>query len=122
MNVDTVFIEGLIVKTLIGVHDWERRVLQPLVISAWLSSDASARPAADNLDETIDYGAVVEAIRSFVSERTDGLLETLAEACVAMLKQRFPKARAVELRIDKPAAARNLGCGRVGVRIRREFR
>ncbi|MDE2271274.1 MAG: dihydroneopterin aldolase [Xanthomonadaceae bacterium] len=122
MSVDTVFIEGLIVKTLIGVHDWERRVLQPLVVSAWLSSDGAERAATDNLDDAIDYATVVEAIREFVAERTDGLLETLAEACVAMLNQRFPKARAIELRIDKPAAARNLGCGRVGVRIRREFR
>ena len=122
MNVDTVFVEGLIVKTVIGMHDWERRVLQPVVVSAWLSSAPAERPAADNLDAAIDYGAVVEAIRSFVSERTDGLLETLAEACAAMLKQRFPQVCAIELRIDKPAAARNLGCGRVGVRIRREFR
>jgi dihydroneopterin aldolase len=122
MNVDTVFVEGLIVKTLIGVHDWERRVLQPVVVSAWLSSDSAGQPSRDNLDDAIDYATAVEAIRTFVAERTDGLLETLAEACVAMLKQRFPKARAIELRIDKPAAARNLGCGRVGVRIRREFR
>jgi dihydroneopterin aldolase len=49
------------------------------------------------------------------------LLETLAEACVAMLHRRFPKAREIGLRIDKPDAAKRLGCERVGVEIRRGF-
>jgi dihydroneopterin aldolase len=56
-----------------------------------------------------------------VAERTDGLLETLAEACATMLHQQFPRVRSIDLGIDKPLAAKTLGCARVGVRIRREF-
>jgi dihydroneopterin aldolase len=38
-----------------------------------------------------------------------------------MLHRRFPKAREIELHIDKPDAAKHLGCARVGVEIRRAF-
>jgi len=116
---DTVFVEGLTIETIIGIHDWERVVRQPVVLSVSLDCDIDAR---DEIDRTIDYGAVVDLLRTFVSQRNDGLLETLAEACVETLHRQFPKARAIELRIEKPGAAQKLGCQRVGVEIRREFR
>ncbi len=115
---DRIFVEGLAVETVIGVYDHERDVPQPLVLSASLDCEVDAR---DELGGTIDYAAVVEALKTFVTQRRDGLLETLAEACVAMLHRRFPKAREIGLRIDKPDAAKRLGCERVGVEIRRGF-
>ncbi len=115
-----IFIEGLTLETVTGVYDWERDTRQPLVFSVSLACDANT--ATDGIDGTIDYGAVVDALKTFVAPRTDGLLETLGEACVALLHRQFPKALAIELRIEKPGAARKLGCERVGVEIRREFR
>jgi dihydroneopterin aldolase len=117
--VDRIFVAGLAVEAVIGVYDHERDAPQPLVLSVWLDCDIDAR---DELAGTIDYAAVVEALKTFVTQRRDGLLETLAEACVAMLHRRFPKAREIGLHIDKPNAAKHLGCERVGVEIRREFR
>ncbi len=116
---DRIFIEGLAVETVIGVYDWERDMRQALVLSVSLDCDATP---ADDIGGTIDYSAVVDALKAFVSQRRDGLLETLGEACAAMLHRQFPAARAIALRIEKPGAARKLGCERVGVEIRREFR
>ncbi len=119
MSMDTVFIERLTVETVIGIYDWERAARQPVVLSVSLVRDAGT--AADDIEGTVDYGAVVETLKTFVSARSDGLLETLADACVAMLHRQFPKARAIGLRIEKPNAAHKLGCERVGVETRREF-
>ena len=115
---DTVFIEGLRIETLIGIYPHEREARQPVVLSLTLGY-AAAR--IEDIAQAIDYGAVVAALRAFVAERTDGLLETLAEACATMLRQQFPRVRSIDLGIDKPLAAKTLGCARVGVRIRREF-
>lgn len=115
----TIFVEGLTIETIIGIYDWERAARQPVVLSVSLNCGIDAR---DEIGRTIDYGAVVDSLKAFVSQRNDGLLETLAEACVAMLHRQFPKAHAIELRIEKPGAAQKLGCQRVGVEIRREFR
>jgi dihydroneopterin aldolase len=117
--VDRIFIEGLAVEAIIGVYDWERGTPQPLLISVSLVCDVDA---GDEIGGTIDYAAVVEVLKTFVTQRRDVLLEALAEACVAMLHSQFPKARAIELRIEKPNAAQKLGCESVGVEIRREFR
>lgn len=119
MNVATIFVEGLAVETVIGVYDRERDAPQPLVLSVSLDCEIDSR---DEIGGTIDYAAVVDAIKTFVPQRTDGLLETLGEACVAMLHREFPAARTIELRIEKPNAAKHLGCARVGVEVRREFR
>lgn len=115
---DTIFVEGLTLDTLVGIYPHERNAPQPVVFTLTLACDFTG---ADAIAGTIDYGAVVAALKAFVPTRHDGLLETLAEASAAMLKQTFPQARAIELRIDKPVAARALGCERVGVRIRREY-
>lgn len=115
---DQVFIEGLAIDTLIGIYPHERAAPQPVVFA--LALDCATANVAE-IANAIDYGAVVAALRTFVAARTDGLLETLAEACAAMLKARFPQARAIDLRLDKPQAAASLGCAHVGVRIRREY-
>ncbi len=119
MNVDTVFVAGLAIETTIGIYEWERDARQPVVLSVSLECDIGK---GDEIGDTIDYAAVVEALKTFVPQRKDGLLETLADACVAMLHRQFPKAAAIELRIEKPDAAKHLDCERVGVELRREFR
>ena len=116
---DRIFVEGLTVETVIGIYDWERETRQPLVLSVSLACDTTA---TDDIGGTIDYDAVVDSLKAFAAQRRDGLLETLGEACVAMLHRQFPKAQVIELRIEKPGAAQKLGCERVGVEIRREFR
>ncbi|MBN8737737.1 MAG: dihydroneopterin aldolase [Xanthomonadales bacterium] len=118
---DSIFIEGLAVETLIGIHDGERDARQPLVVDLELGFDNTRPAASGRIEDTIDYAAVVDALETFVAESDCGLLEELAEGCCAMLRQKFDGLRSIDLRLDKPAAAQALGCRHVGVRIRRRF-
>ncbi|WHZ20238.1 MAG: Dihydroneopterin aldolase [Rhodanobacteraceae bacterium] len=118
---DSVFIEGLVVETLIGIYDGERAARQPLVIDLELGFDHTRPAASGSIDDAIDYAAVVAVIKTFVADSNCGLLEQLAENCCAMLRQRFDGVRSVDLRLDKPAAAQALGCRHIGVRIQRQF-
>lgn len=115
---DTVFIEGLIVETTIGIYDWERTVRQPVVLSVALECDTAA---IKDIADAIDYGAVADLLKTFIASRSDGLLETLAEACAAELKTKFPRTRMIDLRLEKPLAAKNLGCAHAGVHIQRSY-
>lgn len=118
---DTVFIEGLVVETLIGIYAGERVASQPVVLDLELGFD-NARPAASGrIEDTIDYAGVVEALENFAAQSDRGLLEQFAEDCCAMLRQKFGGIRSIDLRLDKPAAAQALGCRHVGVRIHRQF-
>lgn len=115
---DTVFIEGLSVDTTIGIYDWERTQRQPVVLTVALECDTAA---ITGIADAIDYGAVADALKTFVASRSDGLLETLAEACAAELKAKFPRTHMIDLRLEKPLAAKVLGCAHAGIHIQRHY-
>jgi dihydroneopterin aldolase len=116
VNRDVVFIEGLRVEAVIGVHDWERRATQPLRLDLELDTDTRAAAASDALRDAVDYSAVCARVVALVRESRCELVETLAEACCAMLLREFRVAR-VRLRLTKPGAVPE--AEGVGIRIER---
>lgn len=116
---DTVFIEGLQIDALIGIHAWERDGRQPLVFDIEMTFDNRIPAASDDVAQAVDYAAVVQAMREFVGGRADSLLETLGEAACAMLLARF-RIESVRLRVGKPQAAQLLGCAAVGITLQRD--
>jgi hypothetical protein len=59
---DKVILEGLQVRALIGVHAWERRGPQPLLLDLALAFDNRRAAAADAIADTVDYQAVAERL------------------------------------------------------------
>jgi dihydroneopterin aldolase len=117
---DTVFIEQLRVDAVIGIYPWERELRQALVFTLAIDFDNRLAAASGDIADTVDYASVSVAVREWVGKSSYGLLEQLAEDCCTMLAGRFGL-RSIDLRIDKPLAAINLGCANVGIRIRRRF-
>lgn len=113
---DTVFIEGLEIETLIGIYDWERRIRQPLRFDLELGFDNRRPAASDDIADTLDYKAISKRLVQYVSESSFGLVETLAERCAALVIEEFGVAR-VRLKLSKPGAVR--GARAVGVMIER---
>ncbi|HPF73282.1 MAG: dihydroneopterin aldolase [Rhodanobacteraceae bacterium] len=113
---DCVFIEGLVIETVIGIYDWERKIRQPLRFDIEMAFDNRAPAASDDIADTLDYKAVSKRLIAFVTASSFGLVETLAERCAALIIDEFGVAR-VDLKLSKPGAVR--GADSVGVRIRR---
>lgn len=113
---DYVFIEGLQIDTLIGIYDWERRVLQPLVFDIEMSFDNRVPAATDDIALTLNYKDVSKRLIEFVSQSSFGLVETLAERCAQIILGEFEVAK-VRLKLSKPGAVR--GALAVGVIIER---
>ena len=113
---DIVFIDGLRVEAVIGVHEWEQRITQPLRFDLELETDIRSAAASDALHDAIDYSAVCVRLAAFVRESRCELVETLAEQCCAMLLREFRVAR-LRLRLTKPGAVPE--ADGVGVRIER---
>lgn len=113
---DVVFIEGLRVDTVIGVYDWERVILQKLVIDAQLSCDISQAAASDDVAYVIDYQAVCDDIERICVETKAQLLETLAQKIATHILQNYP-CHAITLSIHKPDAVKQAAS--VGVKISR---
>lgn len=114
---DKVFIEGLAVEAVIGVHDWERRARQGLVLDLELAFDNRVPAASDAITDAHDYEAIGKRLVAFAAQTQVKLLETLAERCAVLVLREFG-VRAVRLKLSKPGALP--GARSVGVVIERE--
>ena len=115
---DVVFITGLEVETVIGIHPWERRMRQTLRFDLELGADVPRAAAADDIRAALDYGAVAQALTEFGARSEFNLIETFAERAAQMLRERFA-IRWLRLTLHKPGALRE--ADEVGVRIERRW-
>ncbi len=100
---DRLSVRGLAVHGHHGVFDFERRDGQEFVIDLVLAMDT--RPAAqhDDLQDTVDYGTLVDEVRSAVANDPVDLIETLAQR-IADVCLRHAHVEAVEVTVHKPHA------------------
>ena len=108
---DTVFLERLALRSVIGVHAWERAFAQHLELDVTLSVDTRAAASSDSIDDALDYAAVSERLVQLAADADCQLIETLASR-LADAALADPRVRQVEIVLRKPGAvpaARNVG-------------
>lgn len=116
---DTVFIEGLEVDTVIGAYDWERGIRQCLRLDMTFGWDIRPAAANDELDKALDYAKVTVAIDRFAQASRFELVETFAERLAASLMTEFGIVW-MRLRVTKPGV--NARASALGVEIERGCR
>ncbi len=100
---DAILIRGLRVWAIIGIHPWERRIPQTLVLDLDLSADIRAAAASEDLALTVDYATVSERLSAFIRAERFQLIETLAERCAELVLTEFA-VQQLRLRVSKPEA------------------
>jgi len=96
---DRIQIEQLEVFARVGVTENERANPQRLTvnITAWLRVQTD--DLQDDVTKTVDYSKVCQETKKFVQERSDKLIETLADGVATHLLKKFAIQRiTVELR------------------------
>lgn len=111
---DTVFIQGLSVDTVIGVYDWEKTIQQTLLFDLDMTTDIAAAAASDDLADTLDYEAVSNRVIEHVQTARVELLETLIEQVAAIILAEFNVSQ-VAITLHKPGAVK--AAKSVGLRI-----
>lgn len=102
-----------------GVYIEEQRLGQKFVVSAALYLDASKAAAADELEKTVNYGAVARQITAILQRENHKLLECAAEAVLQELLETNPLVESVTLRLEKPWAPVGLPLKTVAVEMTR---
>lgn len=97
---DRIELRGLRVVGTHGAHAEEQHRPQPFEIDIDLEADLTQAAVSDAIDDTVDYGALAQAVARVVSVESFSLLERLAEriAEVALGDQR---ARTVTVTVRK---------------------
>jgi dihydroneopterin aldolase len=99
----------------IGVHDFEKRGEQRVLINVDLYVPlALSTPTADELDEVLDYDFVRRSIAERMSRGHVHLQETLADDLLKMMLA-HPKVRAARVSTEKPDVYPD--CDAVGVEV-----
>lgn len=90
-----------------GVFDFERREGQVFVVDLVLGIDTAPAAASDHLQDTVDYGNLVTAVKAAVERDPVDLIETLAQriADVCLTDDRVEWVRVSVHKPDAPIEA-----------------
>lgn len=111
-----VYIEGLTIKTVIGLYDWERKIKQPVVIDMVLYTDVDAVAQSHNLAKGVNYKAVCDDVTLWTQELKAELVEELAEHLAGKILAEYQVSK-ITIKVGKPIAITETKM--VGVQITR---
>ncbi|BDH55529.1 dihydroneopterin aldolase [Tsukamurella sp. PLM1] len=115
---DRIELKGLRVRGHHGVFEHERRDGQEFVVDLVLWVDSRPAAASDDLNDTVDYGALAQRAHDIIAGEPRNLIETVA-AEIADDIAADEKVYAVEVTVHKPAAPIPLTFADVAVIARR---
>jgi dihydroneopterin aldolase len=115
---DKVYINGLVLYTLIGVYEFERHAKQRIIVDIEMSTDLQVSGKSDNVADTLDYGKVAECLAFIADSTSYQLLEALGEHMATAILTEF-RPTSITLRINKPDILKNVSG--VGISITRSL-
>jgi dihydroneopterin aldolase len=116
---DRIVLDGMVFQARHGVHDHEKATAQRFEVDVELLLDLQPAGLEDDLERTLDYGVVYEAVRAIVESTTFNLIEALAEAIAHELLADLPALEEVVVRVRKPDVKLGGPLAFAGVEIRR---
>jgi FolB domain-containing protein len=102
---DKILIQDLLIRGIIGIHDWEREKKQDILINIVMEADCQPAGISDDFHDAVDYRAVTKKVLALVEGSAFFLVERLAEeiAKICLADERVSVAR---VRVEKPGAVR----------------
>ena len=102
---DKVLIKDLLIRGIIGIHDWEREKKQDILINVEMEADCRPAGLSDDFKDAVDYRAATKSIIALVENSAFFLVEKMAEEIAAICMEN-PKVTLVRVRVEKPGAVR----------------
>ena len=103
---DTIRIQGLLVRCIVGVYEEERTKRQDIILHIALHADLRAPCRSDRIEDTVDYKGVKKAVFRLAEDSSFFLIERLAEAVAQCCLEHSPVVQCVEVQVEKPGALR----------------
>lgn len=119
MKYDEIHIENLEFFARHGVFPEETNLGQKFIVSLTMYMNTRKAGKSDNLEVSVDYGAVSHFITDYMKENTFLLIEAAAENLVRELLLHFPLVKGIDLELKKPWAPIGLPVEYASVKISR---
>jgi dihydroneopterin aldolase/D-erythro-7,8-dihydroneopterin triphosphate epimerase len=113
---DQIQIVDLLLRTIIGINEDERRNQQDVLINITLYADTQAAGMSDDISDAVNYRTITKDVIQLVEDSQFYLVEKMATEIVAICL-RDPRVERARVRVEKPGALRFARS--VGVEIER---
>lgn len=114
---DAIIIEGLKVDTVVGCFNWERQIIQPLMLDLTIHNDLSQAAQSDELEDTLNYAQICELAAQVIQQAQPKLIEHAAQLVLESLFTTFSSIESIIITISKPAIIAQANA--VGIRLER---
>ncbi|KAB1853626.1 dihydroneopterin aldolase [Acinetobacter tandoii] len=114
---DAIVIEGLKVNTVVGCFNWERQIIQPLMLDLTIHADLEAAASSDELEDTLNYAEICSISAEVIQKAQPKLIEHAAKLVLNALFSTYPAIESIKITIRKPAIIAEANS--VGIRIER---
>lgn len=102
---DQIQIKDLMLRTIVGINDEERRNRQDVLINIVLYADTRAAGASDDINDAVNYRTITKRVISLVEGSQFYLVERMAAEIAAICLDDARVQRAA-VRVEKPGALR----------------
>jgi dihydroneopterin aldolase len=116
---DHIYLNNMTFEIHIGAGDGEREDEQPIEVDVDMSVDLKAAGQSDDLDKTVDYGAVFRLCQQVAEGRPYRLLEALAERIATEILAVESAVHSVAVTVRKPGVPIDGVLDYAGVRVER---
>jgi len=114
---DAIIIEGLKVDTVVGCFNWERQIIQPLMLDLNIRTNLEQAAQSDELEDTLNYAEICEISARVIQEAQPKLIEHAAKLVLDALFTTFESVESIMITIRKPAIIAQANS--VGIRLER---
>ena len=114
---DAIIIEGLKVDTVVGCFNWERQIIQPLMLDLIIQTSLEQASNSDQLEHTLNYAEICEISAKVIQKKQPELIEHAAKLVLNTLFTTFPTIESIMITIRKPAIIAQANS--VGIRLER---
>ena len=105
LNLATIRIKNLRLRTYIGIKEDEILNKQDVVINVKIQYDAHEATDSDDMDDALNYKVITKRIIKLVEDNRFSLLEKLTSDVLAIAAE-HPWVKHAEVEVDKPHALR----------------
>ena len=113
---DKVFLKDLLVRGILGIHDWEREKPQDILINITAFMNTSRAAETDDLADCVDYSALAKKVQAHAETAARFTVEALANDLAKLCLEQMGIKKVI-VRVEKPGAVRFAKS--VGVEIER---
>lgn len=102
-----------------GVFDHEARNGQDFFVDLELTLDLTRASNTDNLEDTVDYGALADLVFNEITGERVALIEKLAGRIADKIKKKHPEISHISVTVHKPKAPISAQASDISVTIHR---